>query len=72
MIVFFSGVLVLSVFWHLTGAVACTLETMHNRRGQRTGINCQSTMDHGLFVLKENEVFYFNFETGESVVTSDI
>ena len=28
--------------------------------------------NHGLFVLEENEVFYFNFETGESVVTSDI
>ena len=24
------------------------------------------------FFLKENEVFYFNFETGESVVTSDM
>ena len=58
MIVFFFPVVsVLSVFWGLTGAIACTLETMHNRRGQRTGINgitginCQSTMDHGIMAF---------------------
>lgn len=60
MIVFFSEVLVLSVFWGLTGAVACTLETMHHRRGQRTGItgiNCQSTMDHGFFFSRRMRSF---------------
>ena len=53
------------------GAAAGTMEALHHGRGpgRENGKVCESYTEF-LQYDEENEVFYFNFETGESADTS--